>query len=297
MPEAGRPGAAFCPLPPDRAGVTPAARWRAWPWPALIAWGLGWCLLALALRGGLPLTVALALGWAPSVLLACRVPGRWRRSLALAGLPAALLLNQLAAAWPAWVWLAPAAVLLALYPLSAWRDAPWFPTPPDALLALAPRLGLAPEARILDAGSGLGHGLVALRRAFPQAHLEGVERSVPLAWASALRRPPGVAVRREDLWSLSWSGFDLVYLFQRPESMGPAWCKACREQRPGTWLVSLAFPVPGLEPTLQFDPPLGCAHAVFAYRIPRSQAVRAQPAGAAADNGSGFRPPMKQQPR
>jgi SAM-dependent methyltransferase len=231
------------------------------------------------------------------VLLACQVPGRWRRALALGGLPAALLLHSLVADWPAWIWLAPAAVLLALYPLSAWRDAPWFPTPPDALLALAPRLGLAPEARILDAGSGLGHGLIALRRAFPRARLEGVERSALLAWASALRRPDGVAVRRADLWSAPWSGCDLVYLFQRPESMAPAWRKACRELRPGSWLVSLEFPVPGQAPTLQTDAPPGGARAVYAYRIPRPEAVRAQPAGAAADNGSGFRPAMKQQPR
>ena len=273
MPEGSRPGAASCPLPPPQTGAAPAVPWRAWPWPALIAWGLGWCLVAFALRGGLPLAVALALGWAPSVLLACRVQGLWRRALSLVGLPAALMLQQLAVSWPAWIWLTPAAVLLALYPLSAWRDAPWFPTPPDALLGLAPRLGLAPDARILDAGSGLGHGLAALRCAFPHARLEGVERSALLAWASALRRPPGVAVRRVDMWSSSWSGIDLVYLFQRPESMERAWRKACQEQRPGSWLVSLEFPVPGVTPTLKLDPPVGGhARAVYAYRLPRQAA-------------------------
>ncbi|HQX07900.1 MAG TPA: methyltransferase type 12, partial [Zoogloea sp.] len=43
-----------------------------------------------------------------------------------------------------------------------------------------------------------------------------------------------------------WSGYALVYVFQRPESMAHAAAKARHEMRPGSWLVSLEFKAPGL---------------------------------------------------
>ena len=43
------------------------------------------------------------------------------------------------------------------------------------------------------------------------------------------------------MWSADWSGFDLVYVFQRPESMERVLAKASRELRPGAWLASLEF--------------------------------------------------------
>lgn len=264
-------------------GERPARPAVVWPWSAFAAWALGWLMLVAAVAAGSPVAVALLVAWSPSLLLAWRVRGPWRRAIALAGLPLAVAVQTWAAHLPAWAWLASAALLLALYPLSTWRDAPWYPTPRDALLALAPRLPLAPDARILDAGSGLGHGLLALRRAFPQAHLDGVERSAILAWCSRARRMPGVRVLRQDLWGLSWAGYDMVYFFQRPESMGSAWLKACREQRPGSWLVSLEFPVPGPAPALRIEAGPASRRSVYAYRVPGPAAGLAQPDPSGAD--------------
>ena len=68
-----------------------------------------------------------------------------------------------------------------------------------------------------------------------------------------------------DMWSVAWSGFDLVYVFQRPESMQRAWDKACREMPEGSWLVSLEFEVPGLAPAVQLTCPDG--RFVWIYRI------------------------------
>jgi hypothetical protein len=50
------------------------------------------------------------------------------------------------------------------------------------------------------------------------------------------------------MWRTPWSGYDLVYLFQRPESMARAMAKARREMAPGAWLVSLEFEVAGETP-------------------------------------------------
>jgi len=262
-----------------------------WPWPALWAWSAGFVLLHAALVAGLPGWVPVALAWAPSLLLAWRVSGLWRRLIAVAGLPAALWLQQGAPSWPAWVWLALAAGLLALYPMSAWRDAPLFPTPPEALLGLARKLALPARARMLDAGSGLGHGLAALRRAFPRARLEGVERSLPLVLAARFRVGRAARLQRGDMWSVSWAGYDLVYLFQRPESMAGAWSKACDEMRAGSWLVSLEFPVAGVAAAHTCASDGGRPRRLFAYRVPPRPAVATQPAAAAADkDGAGACP-------
>jgi trans-aconitate methyltransferase len=99
---------------------------------------------------------------------------------------------------------------------------------------------------VLDAGCGLGHGLSALRRAYPQADLQGLEWSWPLRFACALRCP-WARVRQGDIWKADWSSYDMVYLFQRPESMPRAAAKAQRELRPGSWLVSLEFEATALQ--------------------------------------------------
>ena len=145
----------------------------------------------------------------------------------------------------------------------AWRDAPFFPTPATALDGLAAAVPLREGARVLDAGCGLGHGLAALHRAWPAAELHGTEWSRPLAWGAAARCR-FARVRRGDMWAQPWGGFDLVYLFQRPESMARAWDKACREM-PGGWLASLEFAVPGVEPVARLG-----ARPLWVYRIPGS---------------------------
>lgn len=249
------------------------ARWSRryrWPLPAVGAWVLAWCLFVLI--GGLPGAGAALL---LSAALAWRQPTPWRRAWVALGFPLSALALGGAGLLPAWAWLLPPALLLLLYPPRAWRDAPVFPTPHGALGVLARQLPLAPGARVLDAGCGLGDGLIALRAAWPGLRLEGVEWSAPLAWATRLRCP-WAQVRRGDLWQPgSWQGLAAVYLFQRPESMACAWDKAVAEM-PGGWLISLEFAVPEHPPTLRCD--LGAGREVMAWRIP------SQPGAVAADN-------------
>ena len=257
-----------------------------WPAPALLAWLAAWGLV-LALR---PLGTGLGLspGWAwgaatalgVALALALRSASGWRRLFVAAGFPVSALASGLAGAVPAWGWLLPLGLLLAAYPLRAWRDAPLFPTPADGLQALTSALPLPAGARLMDAGCGLGHGLVALRRAYPLACIEGVEYSWPL-WAAAALRCPWARVRRGDMWTADWSGLDLVYLFQRPESMARALAKADAEIGVGGWLVSLDFAVPNVVPTLVLR--RTGAQAVWAYRTGEHRAeptsARSTPAG------------------
>jgi hypothetical protein len=62
-----------------------------------------------------------------------------------------------------------------------------------------------------------------------------------------------------------WGRYQLVYLFQRPESMARAMAKAQAEMAPGSWLVSLEFAVPGVPPHAQLHVPGG--RPVWLYRM------------------------------
>ncbi len=234
-----------------------------WPAPALIAWAGAWALHALLLPRAGPLAALLA-GCALGTLASLWGTRWWRRVLIALGFPLSLALTG-AAALPAWAWLIPLLLLLAVYPLNAWRDAPLFPTPAGALQGLETLAPLPPEARVLDAGCGLGDGLRALRQAYPQARLDGLERSWPLRWLCALRCP-WARVRQGDIWLADWSSYQLVYLFQRPESMTRALVKA-GEMAPGSWLVSLEFPLPGVAPQAQWPVREG-GRMVWLYCLP-----------------------------
>ncbi|RZI80953.1 MAG: class I SAM-dependent methyltransferase [Rubrivivax sp.] len=214
-----------------------------WPLPALLSWALAWGLCFALRASAAPLWAVLALPTATGALLALwpRVAATpWRRVFVASGFPLSALALGQGSGLPAWLWLAPLALLLLAYPLNAWRDAPVFPTPRGALTELPRHAPLLANARILDAGCGLGDGLAELHRAYPSAELHGIEWSWPWRLVCGLRCP-WATVRRGDMWVADWSGFDLVYLFQRPESMPRAVDKARRELKPGAWLVSLEF--------------------------------------------------------
>ena len=244
--------------------------WLPWPLPALLAWGGAWLVFAALQRTAAPALLAVLLACSVGVVASLLAGNWWRRSFIALGFPLSLALTG-AVTLPAWAWLAPLALLLLVYPLNAWRDAPVFPTPRQALDALAGRAPLPPQARVLDAGCGMGDGLKALRRAYPQARIEGVEWSWPLRLLCALRCP-WARVRRGDMWRADWSGYQLVYLFQRPESMGRAAVKAATEMQPGSWLVSLDFKLPGVEATACLEG--NSRHKVWIYAIPLDGAER-----------------------
>jgi hypothetical protein len=68
------------------------------------------------------------------------------------------------------------------------------------------------------------------------------------------------------MWQHSWAGYDLVYLFQRPETMARAVAKARAEMSPGGWLVSLEFEALDATPCARLRTPSG--KPVWIYRLP-----------------------------
>jgi hypothetical protein len=233
---------------------------------------------------GWPAGLALLLGTVPALWFQALVAAGWRRWAVLAGLPLLMLMTAGVSAVSPWGWLGIAVLLLVLYPVQAWRDAPVFPTPHNALESLAEVVPLEPGAAVLDAGSGMGQGMAALRKAFPSARIQGVESSLPLVlWSRWRMRQAGARfgipcrVRRGDMWTCSWAEFALVYVFQRPESMQRAWDKACAEMPVGAWLVSLEFEVPGVPPSACQTCPDG--RPLWIYRLTGEQDSTVGPFG------------------
>lgn len=241
---------------------------RFWPLPALLTWATAWGGYGLMLATGVSFIAALIVATLWGVLWSVVGTSLSRRGLIAIGFPLSFALTH-AVAVPPWAWILPLALIIFVYPLNAWRDAPLFPTPPDALRALPKHVPLAAGARVLDAGCGLGDGLIALRGIYPGALLSGLEWSWPLRAACALRCP-WAHVRQGDIWTADWSAYDMVYLFQRPESMPRAVAKASADLAPGAWMVSLEFEARELQPQAVTHGPDG--RPVFAYQIPFEQA-------------------------
>jgi hypothetical protein len=84
---------------------------------------------------------------------------------------------------------------------------------------------------------------------------------------------------RGDMWAASWADADLVYLFQRPESMARAWAKAEREMAPGSWLVSLEFEIAARTPVARLEGAGG--RPVWVYRIGMGSSAQFAAAGPA----------------
>ena len=236
-----------------------------WPLPALLTWAAAWSAFIGFAWLDIATSIALTIATSLSVALALLGSTPWRRIFIAAGFPLSLLASGMAGAAPAWAWLLPLVLLAVLYPINTWRDAPLFPTPTGGLSGLAALVPLRDGAHIVDAGCGLGAGLRELRREYPAARLEGLEWSWPLRFACAWRCR-FARVRRADIWAADWSAHDMVYLFQRPESMPRAATKAACELRRGAWLASLEFEAPALRPHQVLQCPDG--RRVWLYRAP-----------------------------
>jgi hypothetical protein len=240
---------------------------RTWPLPAVLAWGLAWIVFRVLVSCELPATLAVGIATSLGVVLSLLGDTWWRRTWIGAGFPLSLMLSTSVMglpSLPAWTWLVPLAVLLLIYPVKAWRDAPLFPTPARALDDLPKHAPLPADARILDAGCGTGAGLQALHSAYPHAQLYGLEYAWPLRLLCSLRCP-WARVRQGNIWTADWSGYAMVYLFQRPESMGRAVAKGS-ELPAGAWMVSLEFEATELIAKASYRAPGG--KMVWLYEAP-----------------------------
>ena len=107
-----------------------------------------------------------------------------------------------------------------------------------------------PGFTFIDLGSGLSSTLCRLARTYPHSRFEGVE-TAPLVFLLGWLRCLFIAnctIRYRSLWKADLAGFDVVYCFLSPAPMAQVWQKACAQMRPGSWLISNSFDIPGVTP-------------------------------------------------
>lgn len=142
------------------------------------------------------------------------------------------------------------AVLLVVIGTFAWgalRGAPWVPTKHgDAKRAVAlaqPK----PGDHVVDLGCGSGEVLAAF--AVQGCRVEGWELAV-LPWLVSwwrLRKHRDANIHFGDFWNVRIDA-DIVYIFLMPKTLERLAKKLRDELRPGTRVISYAFPIPGLTP-------------------------------------------------
>ena len=222
------------------------------PWAPLVARASSSPLVWLAPQAGRRpgmLGAALAEGVLAAWLGSRLGLAPWWWPINLAFLPAlAALYGQ---PIPAWLPLA-GFVLLGLLNWNALGErVPLYLSGRRAEAELAARLRTLPDDfRFVDLGCGLSGLLVRLSRRFPQARFVGVETApLPflLSWLRSLLRP-NCQVRLRSLWGHDLASYDVVYCFLSPAPMPALWEKARAQMKPGAWLVSNTFEIPGVAP-------------------------------------------------
>lgn len=152
-------------------------------------------------------------------------------------------------ALPSWIYLCAFLVLLGIYWGSYRTQVPYYPSSQAVGVAVAALLPSKRSFCFIDIGSGFGGLVLELAKTRPDARFEGVEIA-PIPWlisrVRAHHQRAGVRFVLGDYERLRFSDYDVIFAYLSPAAMPRLWEKVSREMRPGTLLLSLEFPVPGV---------------------------------------------------
>jgi hypothetical protein len=111
------------------------------------------------------------------------------------------------------------------------------------VISLLKRADLAEDAIVYELGSGWGSLVIALARAFPKAHIRGIEMSPLPYWVARIRTRnlPNVLLRRADFYDFDLTDAQAVTCYLMMKSMPKLAAFFDRELASGTPVVSLSF--------------------------------------------------------
>lgn len=143
---------------------------------------------------------------------------------------------------------------LALFWTTFRTQVPFFPSLPTVWKQVADLLPEEQSLKLIDIGSGLGDMPMYIAKVRPNTLVEGIEVA-PLPWAVSYFRAKMVrsraAFKLGDYNALNFADYDVVFAYLSPAAMVDLWAKAKVEMRPGSMLISLAFEVPDVQPSMQ----------------------------------------------
>ena len=122
---------------------------------------------------------------------------------------------------------------------------------------------------LVDLGCGDGR---VLRQAWKNYHVNAIGFEVNLlAYLKARLLSLGlkqVQIKRKSFWSQNLARADVIFCYLYPDVMRKLSAKLKAELKPGTWVVSCNFSVPGLKP-LRVLRPEGSLHSdpLYVYRV------------------------------
>lgn len=189
----------------------------------------------------------------------------WWLPIHMAFMPLVVLASRLDLN-PAW-YLAAFLALLAVFWRTDRSRVPLYLSNQITAAAVA-RLLPAGHCQVVDLGCGDGGLLKFLARARPDCDFVGIEHA-PLPWLWARLSTRALAnchIQYGDFWRQPLDRYDLAYAFLSPAPMDRLGAKAGAEMRPGTWLVSNSFPVPGREPDQALELADSRRTRLFCYR-------------------------------
>ncbi|TWB08727.1 methyltransferase family protein [Rhizobium sp. ERR 1071] len=146
------------------------------------------------------------------------------------------------------------------------------------VVALLRDAGLSDQAVIYDLGCGWGSLLIALNKAFPGAHIKGVEISpFPcfVAWVRT-RNIPNVSVIRSNFYACDLADADAVTCYLMPSAMPKLSKFLDKTVRSGTAVVTVTFWFRGRSPKTTKDGP-GLRGAVAMYDWPATAENSSRP--------------------
>lgn len=151
-------------------------------------------------------------------------------------------------------------VLSTALALPATRGALYVSTTRTRIRAFIKAVPMKPEQTLVDLGCGDGR-VLRLTRKFYQVKTIGFEVNL-MAYLKARLLSigmSGIEIRRKNFWLQNLACADVVFCYLYPDVMHRLATKLQTDLRPGTWIVSCNFPVPGFRP-IRIVRPEGVLH-------------------------------------
>ena len=131
---------------------------------------------------------------------------------------------------------------------------PFVPTGYKVAKTMAKLANLKLGDKAIDLGSGEGHLLIALNKAYPDNELVGVEKSKYLNIVAKLRvkiwgrKPQNIKILRQDIFQTDLAPYNIIVCFLTTkvfEELAPNF----NNLKPGTRVITHMFGIPGCQPS------------------------------------------------